>query len=131
MNDWQEAISNVSGFWARLTFWVLVMGLCIGSYAAEAPKLPEIVTLRVQNAYKDAVLASNNLEAMKVAVINASPDVQRAQAEFQKKVDEYNALVLKEAKEQKLPDGATITIDPATKDVTVKLAPEKPAEVKK
>jgi len=99
----------------------------IGFVVAEtiAPALSEVAVLRVQNAYLTAMNASAEVQRVQAAALAASPDVQRAQAAFQKTVDAYNALVIKEGKAAKLPEGATITIDPATKAVSVKLLEKK------
>jgi len=67
--------------------------------------LPEVVQLRIQNAYKDAMLASRKCSAYKRRSIAASPDCQTATKAFQKTVDDYNALLAKEAGRRQITQG--------------------------
>jgi len=46
--------------------------------------MPEVVQLRIQNAYKDAMLASAEVQRVQAAVIAASPDCQTATKAFPK-----------------------------------------------
>lgn len=94
------------------------------------PKLSEVSTLKVKNAYLMAINASEEMQRVQAAVLAQSPDMQRAQAAFQKFVADYNDLVAKTLKQEQFPEGTTLAVDPSTKDVTVKLPETKP-EVKK
>jgi len=105
-----------------------VVGFVFAETAITTLTLPEVVQLRIQNAYKDAMLASAEVQRVQAAVIAASPDCQTATKAFQKTVDDYNALLAKEAADAKLPKGATIVYDPTTKIASVKQPPSEPVK---
>lgn len=90
--------------------------------------LSEVDRLTVESTYKDAVLASAEVQRIQAAVLAASPDYQKALVEFNESAAKYNELVAR--LQGNLPKGSTIAMDPVTRKASVK-PPEPPAPVTK
>lgn len=104
--------------------FLMVAVLSMLVMAADTPKLPREPELELIAAFSRALLWQN-------AAQEAKKTLDDTNAKVKEYADEYNALVEKVRKAQKLPKGTTFQVDVSAGKVTVvPPAPEKPAEKK-